>query len=202
MSAPIRQDVQPKSRSQPAAPRSGYPRSGRADHAADNARRNSHVLDRPRTCPRGRCADLKAEVDSAVPDALRPDRHRRADADASRRASRPAISRSSTTCSPIERNEYIRDQGAAPRATSLSLPSITDLWPAANWYEREVWDMFGIVFDGHPHLAAHPDAADLDGHPLRKDHPARATEMGPFQLPEEKRRPSRKRCASAPKNGA
>jgi NADH-quinone oxidoreductase subunit C/D len=85
----------------------------------------------------------------------------------------------------FERNAYVRLK-VALNETQLSLPTITDIFPSANWYEREVWDMFGIVFDRHPHLVRILMPRTWWGHPLRKDHPARATEMGPFQLPDEK----------------
>jgi NADH-quinone oxidoreductase subunit C/D len=84
-----------------------------------------------------------------------------------------------------DRNAFVRLKVALD-GDRPSLPSICDVCPAANWYEREVWDMFGIVFEGHPHLSRILMPRSWEGHPLRKDHPARATEMGPFRLPDEK----------------
>ncbi len=54
---------------------------------------------------------------------------------------------------------------------SAQLDSLTSLWPGAEWLEREVWDMFGIDFRGHPDLRRILMYEQFDGHPLRKDYP-------------------------------
>jgi NADH-quinone oxidoreductase subunit C len=51
------------------------------------------------------------------------------------------------------------------------IPSVTEVYPTANWQEREAWDFFGIVFDGHPALTRIEMPDDWPGHPQRKDYP-------------------------------
>jgi len=52
-----------------------------------------------------------------------------------------------------------------------SLPSVESLWKTADWQEREVFDLYGIKFEGHPNLIRIMNPDDYDGHPLRKDYP-------------------------------
>ena len=85
----------------------------------------------------------------------------------------------------FKRNQFLRVK-VALQGEYPSAPSISNLWPNANWYEREVFDMFGIKFDGHPYLKRLLMPQSWEGHPLRKEHPARATEIGPFRLFDEK----------------
>ena len=52
-----------------------------------------------------------------------------------------------------------------------AVPTVIEVWPAADWFEREAWDMMGIPFDGHPNLARLLMDDDWEGHPLQKDYP-------------------------------
>ena len=51
------------------------------------------------------------------------------------------------------------------------MPSVVEVYPTADWHERETWDMFGVVFDGHPALTRILMPDDWEGHPQRKDYP-------------------------------
>ena len=52
-----------------------------------------------------------------------------------------------------------------------SMPSVESLWKTADWQEREVFDLYGIIFEGHPNLIRIMNPDDFDGYPLRKDYP-------------------------------
>ena len=86
----------------------------------------------------------------------------------------------------FERNEDIRIK-VPLKDKDLNISTITDIWNSANWYEREVYDMFGVNFEGHPRLTRILMPKTWQGHPLRKEHVARATELDPFVLTDQMR---------------
>jgi NADH-quinone oxidoreductase subunit C len=62
-----------------------------------------------------------------------------------------------------------------PQDADPIVPSLTGIWPNADWPERQVYDLFGIRFDGHPNLTRIMMPDDWEGYPLRKDYPLRGT---------------------------
>ena len=70
----------------------------------------------------------------------------------------------------LKHNHRVRIKARVPESDP-QIDSLSDLWPSANWYEREVWDMFGVKFHGHPNLKRILMYDQFTGHPLRKDYP-------------------------------
>ena len=70
----------------------------------------------------------------------------------------------------LKRNERFIFKTAVPEGDA-KVDSLSPVWVAADWYEREVWDMFGIRFNGHPNLKRILMYEDFKGHALRKDYP-------------------------------
>jgi NADH-quinone oxidoreductase subunit C len=80
---------------------------------------------------------------------------------------------------------------------TATIATVSDIWPAANWLEREVWDLFGIEFEHHPDLRRLLMPEDWEGFPLRKDYPVQINEKvrtaEPMQLTEEEFRANMQR---------
>jgi NADH-quinone oxidoreductase subunit C len=70
----------------------------------------------------------------------------------------------------MDRRERLRIKAGVPESPA-EIDSAAAVWPAANWLEREVWDMYGIRFRGHPDLRRLLLYEEFEGHPLRKDYP-------------------------------
>lgn len=92
----------------------------------------------------------------------------------------------------LERKDFLRVKVELKNGETI--PSVVSIWPAANWMEREAYDLMGVVFDGHPNLKRILLTEDWEGHPLRKEYPLgghqekeiRANKYGkPFLLPDD-----------------
>jgi NADH-quinone oxidoreductase subunit C len=70
----------------------------------------------------------------------------------------------------MQRRERVRIKVRVAGSDAV-LPSVTGIWPTANWHEREIFDLFGIRFEGHPDLTRILMPDDWEGHPMRKDYP-------------------------------
>ena len=79
---------------------------------------------------------------------------------------------------PARLRVRVRVNGAQPR-----IPSAVGVWPAAGFLEREVWDLFGVEFEGHPDMRRLLTPEDWEGHPLRKDYPVQVDVPVKFDAP-------------------
>jgi NADH-quinone oxidoreductase subunit C len=70
----------------------------------------------------------------------------------------------------VTRNQRVRVKARVAEA-HCEIDTACDLWPSADWMEREVWDLYGIRFRGHPNLKRLLLYEEFEGHPLRKDYP-------------------------------
>jgi NADH-quinone oxidoreductase subunit C len=70
----------------------------------------------------------------------------------------------------LRRNRRLRIKARVPESAP-EIRSAVELWPSANWMEREVWDLYGVRFRGHPDLRRLLLYEEFEGHPLRKDYP-------------------------------
>jgi NADH-quinone oxidoreductase subunit C len=88
----------------------------------------------------------------------------------------------------LGRMQLLRLKVSLPRE-SPHVRTLSGIWPSANWLEREVWDLFGVVFEGHPDLRRLLMPEDWEGHPLRKDYPIqirmKAQVYAPLQMTEQ-----------------
>ena len=82
------------------------------------------------------------------------------------------------TSVPARLRVKVRVDGEAP-----SIPTVTSIWPSAGFLEREVWDLFGVLFEGHPDLRRLLTPDDWTGHPLRKDYPVQEDRPVKFHEP-------------------
>jgi NADH-quinone oxidoreductase subunit C len=70
----------------------------------------------------------------------------------------------------LARNQRVRIKARVPEEAA-EIASLVEIWPSANWMEREVWDLYGVRFTGHPDLRRILLYDEFEGHPLRKDYP-------------------------------
>lgn len=79
----------------------------------------------------------------------------------------------------VENGQRLLLEGMVPE-DEPEIDSVTFLWKAARWYEREVWDMYGVKFQNHPDLKPVLLYEEFDGHPLRKDYPRKKRQPRPM----------------------
>ena len=83
-----------------------------------------------------------------------------------------ALSATARTPAAVGKPQRVRVLCGVPEGDPV-VPTVSDLWPSADWAEREIYDLFGVRFSGHPDMRRIQMPVEWEGHPLRKDYPLR-----------------------------